>query len=360
MLRAHDRELKANEERLRLGSQAAGFATFTFDYETKTTRWSPELLAICGLPPQTPAPFDEAGLPTFIHPDDRSAMLQAGRAASDASGEGLLNLDFRVLHPGAPVRWLRLSGKTTFTPSKRPARLAGALTDVTQARQLEEQLRALAARLQSARELEQARIARDLHDDLTQLLAGLSHHLLRLEDRVQQTSGNGWLEDWVVEATELVGQAHASVRRIASGLRPRLLDSLGLAPALKLEATRFSERSGVTCEVLVGGLPELQLPVVTALYRITQEALTNVSRHAAASRVTISLGLEGDAVVLRVEDDGRGLQGGSEAANGLGLLGMRERAALLGGEVRLEANPSGGLTVIAALPHAAAALAARE
>lgn len=353
-VRAGHRALRANEERLRLGSQAGGFGTYTFDYITREANWSPELLAIWGLAPGTPVPLDDLGLPSFVHPDDRSALAQATRVASDPAGDGELHAEFRTLHPGGTIRWLRVRGKATFGgvgEARRAERLAGAVTDITRPRELEEQLRALAGRLQNVRELEQTRIARDLHDDLTQLLSGLSHELLRLEDWVHRTGATGWLEDWAVEATNLVSQAHASVRRIASGLRPKTLDSLGLGAALKLEATRFTSRTGVQCEVLLGALPDLQLPTVTTLYRITQEALTNVARHAAASQVAIRLVVEDGSVVLRVEDNGRGLRPERSSAGGLGLLGMRERAVLLGGEVRLEPNQLGGVTVIAKLPQ---------
>jgi two-component system sensor histidine kinase UhpB len=359
-LRVRDQALKASEERLRLGSQAAGFGTFTFAYATRTAEWSPEIFAIWGLPPGTPVTGDEFGLPGHLHPDDRATLEQATRAATAPTDDarGSFHTEFRIRQPDGAIRWLRLSGQTTFTgkgQARRAERLTGAVIDVTWARQLETQLRALTGRLQNVRELDQARIARDLHDDLTQVLAGLGHHLLKLEDWVHQTRAPGWLEDWAVETTELVNQAHASVRRIASGLRPRTLDSLGLGPALTLEASRFHERSGVECEVTLGVLPELPLPAVTALYRIAQEALTNVSRHAAASKVTIRLAQEGAELVLRVEDNGQGLRSSGDSIGGLGLLGMRERAALLGGTVRLEANQPAGLAVIAALPLASAA-----
>lgn len=218
-------------------------------------------------------------------------------------------------------------------------------------RESEERFRALASRMRLVREEEQARIARDLHDELGQLLTGLSLDLQRLENKIAQPDRPpGGLEDAVVTAASLVDQAQASVRRIASGLLPQALDSLGLGPALQEEAHAFADHSGIECEVTVGDVPVLPPPVATALYRIAQEALTNVARHAGATRVAIRLAPERGGVVLHVEDNGRGFTNRSGAEAGLGLLGMRERAAQLGGEVRLARGANGGATVATYIP----------
>ncbi len=215
-------------------------------------------------------------------------------------------------------------------------------------------LRALAGRLQSVREEEKARIARDLHDELGQLLTGLKMDLRWLERRLSDLPASDAvnpLVDRVVAASDLADRTVRSVQRIAAELRPGALDRLGLVPALRQEARRFQERSGLPCEArLDEAAPEPPPEVATALYRICQEALTNVTRHASASRVVVTLAAEPQGLVLRVEDDGRGFDPAVPGPEALGLLGMTERATLLGGDVAFSRRPGGGTTVTATVP----------
>ena len=214
-----------------------------------------------------------------------------------------------------------------------------------------EQLRTLAARLATVREEEQARIARDLHDELGQLLTGLRLDLQWMEGQIGEERGSGKMEDLLVAASELVDQALAAVRRIAVDLRPEVLDQVGLGAALREEGRRFQERSSLRCEMEVpDDVPGLSPELATALYRIAQEALTNVIRHAGARLVSVRLRRAGGAVELCIEDDGRGPPPPAERKQGLGLLGMQERAARFGGQVRFEARPGGGSRVTALVP----------
>jgi len=209
------------------------------------------------------------------------------------------------------------------------------------------------------REEEKARIARDLHDELGQLLTGLKMDLRWLEKHIGDLpdgqAGEGVL-DRVVAASELADQTVASVQRIAAELRPGALDRLGLGPALRQEARRFQQRTGVTCDAEIDeAAPEPPAEVATALYRICQEAMTNVSRHAGASRVVVRLFADGGTLVLRVEDDGRGFDGAALGPEALGLLGMTERATALGGTVHFADREGGGTAVVARIPLAPAA-----
>jgi two-component system sensor histidine kinase UhpB len=158
-----------------------------------------------------------------------------------------------------------------------------------------------------------------------------------------------------VAASELADQTVASVQRIAAELRPGALDRLGLVPALRQEVRRFQERTGIACQARVDeATPEAAPEVATALYRICQEALTNVSRHAGAGQVEVALESRQGDLVLRVSDDGRGLDEVDLGPEALGLLGMTERATLLGGAVSFSRRPEGGTVVTARLPVAGA------
>jgi signal transduction histidine kinase len=159
----------------------------------------------------------------------------------------------------------------------------------------------------------------------------------------------------VVDSTELVDSVTASVQQIAAELRPGVLDKLGPGAALQFEARRFEERTGIPCEVrLAEEEPELTAEQATALYRIVQESLTNVARHARARRAVVTLGEEEGKVVLTVEDDGRGIGTGDIARpEALGLLGMKERAEQLGGAICFQNHPGGkGTVVTVRIPHA--------
>jgi signal transduction histidine kinase len=225
-------------------------------------------------------------------------------------------------------------------------------------RESRKELRALTARLQSIREEEQTRIARDLHDELGQILTALKMGLRSLEATVgtiDPYNMKGVL-DRVVAASEMVDQTLATIRRIATELRPGSLDRLGLVPALRQEIRHFEARTGIRCEAsFPDQTPPLHPEVATALYRICQEAMTNVHRHATASRVVVRLQVEPGAITLQVEDDGRGFEPivpGSPQA--LGLLGMVERAEALEGHVDFRPAEGHGTVVTAFIPLAPA------
>lgn len=211
------------------------------------------------------------------------------------------------------------------------------------------QMRALTARLNEIREEERTRIAREVHDELGQLLTGLKLDLAWVTKRL----GSGQrapIAEKLADTSQLVDRTIKTVQRIATELRPPALDALGLPEAIRDEVRRFEVRSGVKTEVQV----DVRLPpdaeTATALFRIVQELLTNVARHARASLVRVVL-THGQAWTLRVEDDGIGIAGsGEERASSLGLLGMRERAEALGGAFVLARGKRGGTVATVCIP----------
>jgi signal transduction histidine kinase len=217
-------------------------------------------------------------------------------------------------------------------------------------RRSEDALRALTERLDGIREEEGTRIARELHDEVGQALTGLKLDLAALRRSLPEADA-ATLER-IAGMSALADATIERVRRISGELRPLLLDQLGLLPAVEAYLERFGERTGVRTR-LEAALDEeaLDRRRASALFRILQEALTNVARHAAAAGVTVRLAAEGDDVVLTVSDDGRGFA--APAGPGLGLLGMRERARAAGGRVTVEGAPGRGTVVTARLPRAA-------
>ncbi|MBI0329746.1 PAS domain-containing sensor histidine kinase [Burkholderia plantarii] len=221
-----------------------------------------------------------------------------------------------------------------------------------------EELRELSANLQRVREEEKTRIARELHDDLGQQLTALKMDLSAVEHRLLR-DGTGDAHASVVEPLRemrrLIDATVASVRRIAADLRPVMLDDLGLVPAIEWLANDFTNRYGIDVERRIEpGDVRFPNATATALFRIVQEALTNVARHAEASRVELTLGIEDRQCLLRIVDDGVGADhaDGRRAPDdkSFGLLGIRERAHMLGGTVRIETARDRGYALTITIP----------
>jgi PAS domain S-box-containing protein len=217
-------------------------------------------------------------------------------------------------------------------------------------RESRDSLRELSAALQSIREEEKTRIARELHDELGQMLTALKMEAAAIASDLspQQT-------DLVKRAQgmkQLIDQTVASVRRISADMRPVMLDSLGLAPTLEWLTNDVASRAGLAIDLV---MPEGDLgasgDAATAIFRIVQEALTNVVRHAQATTVTVEIARAGGDVRVRVSDDGRGMSDADQRkARSFGLLGMRERAYVLGGGFNLRSERGQGTTVEATIP----------
>lgn len=329
--------------------------------------------------------FEEAADACFVH-DFEGRFREVNRRACESLGYGrdeLLARGVADVEPALDLAWARLRwpdlevGKpftlhamhrrkdgTTFPAELRLTRVGlrgesmimALVRDATAQRSERERLRALTARVQAAREEEQARIARDLHDDLGQVLTALQLELQGAEELVERlppSADAGAISDRLVAATELARATIGVVQRLTQDLKPTTLERLGLEAGLRQELRRFAERSGleVTATLRVGREPPAD--VATALFRITQEALTNVARHAAARRVDVHLSGDDATLVLEVSDDGRGLPPGPHDASHLGLLGIHERARALGGEASVSRGAAGGTTVSVSVPRAA-------
>ncbi|MEO8717161.1 MAG: sensor histidine kinase [Burkholderiales bacterium] len=207
-----------------------------------------------------------------------------------------------------------------------------------------------AVHIESVREEERTRIAREIHDELGQALTGLRMDLSWLEKRLpgELTAPAGKIQSMY----QLIDHTIQSVRRISSGLRPEVLDDTGLPGAIGRQARQFQARTGIRCKV---ELPEELLVMeqarATGVFRIFQEAMTNVARHARATRVEILMRLDAGVLRLSVADNGLGLSGvDSRSPKTLGLLGMRERALLLGGEIAIGGSDVGGTRIELSVP----------
>ena len=213
-----------------------------------------------------------------------------------------------------------------------------------------DQLRALGARLQSVREEERTSISREIHDELGQACTAIKMDLALIGRRLTQKQTR--LRAKVDSAIQLVDTTIVTLRRIASELRPRTLDDLGLAAALESQAQEFEGRTGIPCSVT---LPQERLTLdadrSTAIFRIFQESLTNVARHAHATRVKARLEKGNDRLIFQVFDNGIGFDPAeTKERKSLGLVGMQERALLLNGHLKVEGRPGAGTTLTLTIP----------
>lgn len=228
----------------------------------------------------------------------------------------------------------------------RPARLV-VINDISERLRAQAALRALSRRLLEIQEAERARLARDLHDDIGQALTALKIQV----ESLRLARGEGAQRARVDECVDTIQSTLERVRQLSLSLRPPQLDDLGLAAALRSHLDRQARVAGLASHFDAGEAPpELSPETETACFRVAQEAITNVLRHARARNLWVRLFASGDSLALSVRDDGTGFD--VRSVRGLGLAGMEERTALVGGSLELRAAPGHGTVVLATFPLA--------
>ncbi len=305
---------------------------------------------------------DSSLWPSRIHPEDKERVLNDFSLHQPTAAKRKFHSEYRLLSKTGEIFWFRDEAVMIEDSLGKPQFLQGVLLDVTEQKMAEsqlkgsrQQLRDLAAHIETVREDERTRIAREIHDELGQCLTGLKMELAWVERKLGDASGAvpGSLLIEKVESMEtLVDTIIGSVRRIATELRPGILDSLGLMAAIEWQAMDFQARTGIECELslLPDGL-ELEDKQVSSIFRIFQEILTNVARHADASRVSTVMRQENGDLLLEVQDNGRGITEEERLhSRSLGLIGMQERASLLGGAFSIQGVDGAGTTVTVRIP----------
>jgi PAS domain S-box-containing protein len=285
----------------------------------------------------------------LVWPDDHPKLDVLLRRAAQRNCRGEIRLQSRK---GAPLSVHLSLNPLRLDSTRAVCLIASDLSEIKRAEQelraSSEQLRNLAAHLLSVREEERARISREVHDELGQSLTAVKMDLAWLAVRLPQR--NGPMLKRIRSTRQLADSIIQSIRRISTELRPAVLD-LGLAAAVEWQVQEFQARSGVHCTVRLLTREEVASNASTAMFRIFQETLTNVARHAKATRAEVVLQKQRDRLVLLIRDNGRGFdQADPSLSKSLGLLGMRERAAILGGRVNISSAPGKGTTVTAWIP----------
>ena len=285
----------------------------------------------------------------LVWPDDHSKLDALLRSAAQKNCRGEIRLQSRK---GAPLSVHLSLNPLRLESTKAVCLIASDLSEMKRAEQelraSSEQLRNLAAHLLSVREEERARISREVHDELGQALTAVKMDLAWLAGRLPRRKGQ--MLKRIRSTRQLADDIIQSIRRISTELRPAVLD-LGLAEAVEWQVQEFQTRSGIQCTVRLLTREVVASNASTAMFRIFQETLTNVARHAKATRTEVVLQKQQDWLVLLIRDNGRGFdQADPSLSKSLGLLGMRERAAILGGRVNISSAPGKGTTVTAWIP----------
>ncbi|HYE75607.1 MAG TPA: PAS domain S-box protein, partial [Blastocatellia bacterium] len=293
-----------------------------------------------------------------IHPDDRVRA----KTIIEQGGMSGFELQYRIVRPDGSIRWIWDRGFPVKNDAGQVYCIAGIAEDITERKRAEEQLkatseqlRALMARLRSAKEEEGIRIAREIHDELGSALTSLRWDLEEIDRTLTETPSQqpaSMVHEKIEGMLELINDTVNAIRRISSELRPGVLDDLGLVEAIEWQAQQFQARTGIKChyDSLVENT-HFDHEQSTAIFRIFQEALTNVLRHAQATEVSIKLEVTEGELVLTIADNGRGISESEKLGlHSLGLLGMQERAHLIGGTVEIAGGEGMGTTVTLRAP----------
>ena len=333
----------ANDQ-LRLAVESGKSVVWDWDLRGKRDFWFGDLHSMFGVQSGTFAGHI-TDFRRYVHPDDRERLskgiAKAIQTRSPFEGE------FRVVLPDGMIRDAAAMGKCYYGPHGQPERMLGITMDITERKQAERELRELSGHLIAAQEEERARIARELHDDLSQRLALLAVEMQTLNSFATEVAAAESLDALVQRIKEISEDVHSLSHR----LHPALLDRVGLVPALRKLCKELQAQSGIRLTLICADVPDsLSKNVSVSLFRVVQEALANVVKHSGAAAASIELTTSRSHIRLRVVDYGHGFEQSSNPRHGLGLLSMRERIRLIGGELTVRSQPSRGTTVQAEIP----------
>lgn len=355
----NEEALRTSTERLQLALKTSEMGVWEWDVATDRIYWSDECFRIFGL-----LSF-EGTLQAFrrlVHPDYREALCEAMECARAARTP--VTLEFQFVRSDGAVRWASTLGNATYDQAGQVTRITGTVQDVTARKAADtelheayDRLRDVTLRLTQAEELERGRISRELHDEFGQALTALQFDLFSIRKRLESGSiprHDPAVLERVSNMITLTERTMAAIHYMTTVLRPAMLDQLGLFPALQASIEEFSLRTGINCEFTTGP-DRTTVPVdshiATATYRIVQELLTNVIRHANASHVNIVLDIQDDRLELEFQDNGIGVTPDqAHATTSYGILGMQERAALLGGSFAITGTQGVGTRAVLTLP----------
>lgn len=339
--KANDARIQNSEKLLAESQKAAHVGSWEMDVKTRKIYWSDEMYRIMGYQPQEFEVTYEKYL-SCIHPDDLNQVLAEVRE-TEQGHESACSHKFRIVRPDGTIRFLSSFRHAAKNREGETIRIWGTSIDVTEEWNAKTKIQTFASQLNDNLEEERTRIAREIHDELGQQMVGIKMSISALKKYWKAD------EEAHQQVERILADADAtirSMRRITLELRPALIDSLGLFAAIEWVAKEFSLRTGVSCEIKIGSSEiDYDKKVAICFFRICQEALTNIARHAQASRVLVSLSQQGNILSMTISDNGVGIAGDREKIMGMGLLGMKERAQLIGAKLSIVGKPQNGTEI---------------
>lgn len=349
-----EEELLKSESRLSEAQRVAHLGNWDWNIQTNQLYWSDEIYHIFGLSAlQFSATYD--AFLDSVHPEDRESVKKAVNEALYEKKP--FSIDHRIVLPDGSVRTVQEQAEVMFNESGKPVRMLGIVLDITDRKKAEddlkdsyEQLRNLSEHLQSIREEERTNIAREIHDELGQALTVLKIDISMIGNKLYPDHKP--LVEKTASMMERIDDTIQVVKKICTELRPTVLDHFGLSAAIEWQAEDFQKRTGINCEVSFH--PEdivLDQDISIVIFRIFQEALTNIMRHADATEVKASLKAKDGMITLEVIDNGKGITE-EEITNSssFGLLGIRERVNFLGGNVTISGISNKGTAIKVNIP----------
>ena len=341
--------LLAGQARLRAAAELAGLAYYEFDFAEDAAYFDDRYRDIVGIPRDGERGLDAIGYwMEHLHPDDRSRVLDLRRRLHEGSLEQIVT-EYRYLHPRRGETWVQHMARVAARDANgRTLKSDGVLRDISALKESEAELRELGLRLITAQEEERARLARELHDDMSQRLAVVTIGIGRAASATAEDERAEAFQTATRELLRLGEDMHS----LAYQLHPSILEELGLAEALRAECERRTRQGQIDISMAFEPLPARVAPeAALCLFRVAQEALNNAARHAETDAVSITLRQTDDGLLLAVSDDGVGFDPESPRTGmHLGLASMRERLQLVSGTLTIESAPNEGTTIGAWVP----------
>ncbi|MEP6675426.1 MAG: PAS domain S-box protein [Ferruginibacter sp.] len=349
--------IKKSNERFEMVASATNDVIWDWDLNSGSMWWNANFYSHFGYEKNTTA-ADISGWHNAVHAEDRERVIDGINVCIETR-QFYWTDEYRFIKADGTAAFVLDRGYLLYNEEGKPYRMVGAMLDITERKRAEEkiqhsyeEIRQLASHLQEVREEERASMAREVHDELGQQLTGLKMDISWLNKKLTAVAVDASITDKIKDTMLLLDDAVKTVRKIATELRPSILDDLGLVAALEWQCDEFRKKSGITVgftsDPFDKTIPE---NFGIALFRILQESLTNIARHSKAKNITVQLQLYGQQLHLDITDDGVGFVTSNIAGKKtLGLLGMKERTMMIGGSYRIDSKPGKGTSVHVIVP----------